>query len=535
MIKVIIADDEVKVCQLIFGLIDWKSMDMEVVGIANNGLETLELIRKLKPDIVITDIRMPGYDGLEVIKQGKQINKNIDFIIISGYGNFEYAQSAIKYGVSDYLLKPINKKELITTLNNIRKKHKQKTEHNTVQEQLRLSLQNNAEKLRSSFLNDLLEDVVNQINFNIDEVNKNYYFHFCPGIFEVLVVKLDYEHNESYGNIQILKQKISHILREKLISDCFDMEIYLKNSRVYCMLNYGEQNKKNIRKKLKCSLDEILVQKNLFCTKEVTIGRGEAVNDICQIKHSLKTAEWAIKQRLVEGTGKILEGFQPKVYSDLKVLFGDTIKKLETSLEILDKDGVVREIDFLRHQVLRKTNVFGQEVFNLVIDIFSLFLRSIRNFQFDVDKIEDSNSTFYLRADLCSSVWELFICLSESISKIIDVIIKEKIQADIKPILMAKEYIHQNYMHRITLKEVSEFVGFNESYFSALFKKESGKNFTEYLSEIRINKAKELLKETNLSTIDICQTVGYNDLKHFTKTFKRLTGLKPHEYRKLYA
>ena len=275
--------------------------------------------------------------------------------------------------------------------------------------------------------------------------------------------------------------------------------------------------------------------KNLFCTKEVTIGRGEAVNDICQIKHSLKTAEWAIKQRLVEGTGKILEGFQPKVYSDLKVLFGDTIKKLETSLEILDKDGVVREIDFLRHQVLRKTNVFGQEVFNLVIDIFSLFLRSIRNFQFDVDKIEDSNSTFYLRADLCSSVWELFICLSESISKIIDVIIKEKIQADIKPILMAKEYIHQNYMHRITLKEVSEFVGFNESYFSALFKKESGKNFTEYLSEIRINKAKELLKETNLSTIDICQTVGYNDLKHFTKTFKRLTGLKPHEYRKLYA
>ena len=99
MIKVVIADDEVKVCQLICGLIDWKSVDMEIVGVAHNGIEALELIKNLQPDLMITDIRMPGYDGLELINLGKQMKKDIDFIIISGYSHFEYAQSAIKYGV----------------------------------------------------------------------------------------------------------------------------------------------------------------------------------------------------------------------------------------------------------------------------------------------------------------------------------------------------------------------------------------------------------------------------------------------------
>lgn len=109
MLRVIIADDEYKICQLIEKLVDWKSLDMEVVDIVQNGVEALESINSLSPDIVITDIRMPGYDGLELIKLSRDTKKALKFIIISGYRHFEYAQSAIKYGVSDYLLKPIKR------------------------------------------------------------------------------------------------------------------------------------------------------------------------------------------------------------------------------------------------------------------------------------------------------------------------------------------------------------------------------------------------------------------------------------------
>ena len=107
MIKVLIADDELKICELIFRLIDWEAMGMSVIAVAHNGRETIEIIKNEMPDIVITDIRMPGYNGVDVIRIGKEYNSDIQFIIISGYSQFDYAQDAIHYGVSDYLLKPV--------------------------------------------------------------------------------------------------------------------------------------------------------------------------------------------------------------------------------------------------------------------------------------------------------------------------------------------------------------------------------------------------------------------------------------------
>ena len=109
MIKVLIADDEEKVCQLICNLVDWASFDMQIVGTAANGIEALEKVRSLGPDLMITDIRMPGCDGLELIARAKAENEALEFVIISGYRHFEYAQTAIKSGVGDYLLKPIKK------------------------------------------------------------------------------------------------------------------------------------------------------------------------------------------------------------------------------------------------------------------------------------------------------------------------------------------------------------------------------------------------------------------------------------------
>ena len=104
MLKVIIADDEIKVCNLIYQLVDWESMGLEVAAIINDGISAFDLIKEIEPDIVITDIRMPGYDGIELIRRTKEILPNVFFIIISGYNQFEYAQNAIRYGVENYLL-----------------------------------------------------------------------------------------------------------------------------------------------------------------------------------------------------------------------------------------------------------------------------------------------------------------------------------------------------------------------------------------------------------------------------------------------
>ena len=120
-LKVVIADDEERICQLIQALINWDSLEMEITGMAHNGIEAFDVVQKVCPDILITDIRMPGLSGLELIEKVKAACPEVEIIIISGYAHFEYAQQAIRFGVGHYLLKPINKAELTETLEKLKR------------------------------------------------------------------------------------------------------------------------------------------------------------------------------------------------------------------------------------------------------------------------------------------------------------------------------------------------------------------------------------------------------------------------------
>ncbi|HHW01235.1 MAG TPA: response regulator [Thermoanaerobacterales bacterium] len=537
MIKVIIADDEEKVCQLIYHLIDWKSVDMEIVGVAHNGIETLELIKTLRPDLVITDIRMPGYDGLELINLGKQVKEDMDFIIISGYSHFEYAQSAIKYGVSDYLLKPIKKNELLETLNKIRKKYMQRAERLSVEERMKIRLQSDIDKLRAGFfLEKLLQNDPNREKIDIERCNEDHHLNFSPGCFQIFIVKLDYEYeNLNESSIRILEDKVAQILRSSLKNECFDMEICFHGSRIYCVLNYEDSNRKTVRKQLKACMDELMVQKSIYDRIEFTIGLGSITDDIDQLKSSMKVAEMAVQQRLIEGTEKLIENVHQKSSTArMDIILSDLMKSLEASMEILDSGGAIEAIEAFKESLL-KENISGHEILRTVISAFNIYLMLLRKHQLNIENAEQLYEKFSLHADLCSSVTKLFDCLSKFMSESLDAAFEERKQAYIKPIRTAKQYIQQNYMKPITLKEVSSVVGFNDSYFSSLFKKETGKNFMEYLLEVRMNRAKELLKETNLSIAGICEKIGYSDLKHFTKSFKKYTGLNPNEFRKIYS
>ena len=158
MVKLVVADDEERVCRLIVALGNWEELGIKVVGTAANGIQALELIRKEKTDILITDIRMPGLNGLELIEKVREISPDIKIMIISGYANFEYAQNALKQGVSDYLLKPINKDALNESL--AKMVHQIETERRTdmafqdIQNERREELI----KLRNMLLHDLCHD-----------------------------------------------------------------------------------------------------------------------------------------------------------------------------------------------------------------------------------------------------------------------------------------------------------------------------------------------------------------------------------------
>ena len=156
MIKVVIADDEARICQLIKVLVDWDALGMEIAGIASNGIEALMMVRKERPDILITDIRMPGASGIDLIKQARSICPSICMIIISGYAHFEYAKTALAYGVKDYLLKPINQKELMASLQKVAAEIRLEQEQKEADASLAEERTNDRKRLRNVLIQDLL-------------------------------------------------------------------------------------------------------------------------------------------------------------------------------------------------------------------------------------------------------------------------------------------------------------------------------------------------------------------------------------------
>ena len=189
--KVLIADDEVKVCKLLVNLVDWASLGLEIVGIANDGHTACSMIETLKPDIVITDIRMPGFNGIELIDYIKKRFSQIHFIIISGYRQFEYASQAIKYGVEDYLLKPLKKTEIERVLKKIINDHEQVVKSSRAQEDMMRKMVQSIGLLQNHFLKLLTDrEAFETENLSLQKANEIYHLPFCREGFKVVLVEV---------------------------------------------------------------------------------------------------------------------------------------------------------------------------------------------------------------------------------------------------------------------------------------------------------------------------------------------------------
>ncbi len=514
MLRIVVADDEIKVCNLICALIEWETLGLELAGVAHNGLESLELIKTHKPDIVITDIRMPGIDGIELIKLAKEIKSDLRFIIISGYKQFEYAQSAIKFGVSDYLLKPLNKNELNETLKKIVHEHEKESSK---------ILSNDYNKLRLALYKDMLfEKSESEVIENIDS---------SACFFQCFAVKLDCDDSEYFFSvIKILSEKIIAIMRTYLQEECNDIEFALKESSIYCIMTYGDSKKDLIRKKIKQISDEFKMRKNIFEKIEFTIGLGEPSSKL--FNNSLSLIDELVCERLIAGNSKIIEKKSDSAeLSILDNIFSDFEISTEKNIELLNKEKISESVNDLKNTLKSLSPISGVQIFNSCIHAYESVCSRLKKYYPN----ENFDINISAQFKLASSIDNVFGIFIKNINEIIDKILQNKEQENIRPIRIAKQYINDNYMNQVNLEEIAGMTGFNSSYFSSLFKKETGENFLTYLTKVRIDKAKQLLKETNINISEICTKVGYTDLRHFTQAFKKYAGIKPNEYRKLYS
>lgn len=237
MFKVLVVDDEYYVTTLIRYLVDWEKFGMEVVGEAYDGLEALEKIQTLRPEIVVVDVCMPEIDGITLIQRMRQISSDIRFIVISGHKKFEYAKSVIQYNVEDYLLKPIDKEEFEAILKKLRDKLKEEWIIEQKQQTKDRQLRETTRQLREHFIKLLLERRIDWEEENLLSLQENYHVDLSNEIYKFVLIKLDVEIQEASRDfIEDSLKKIKGYLRESWQTLGFEMVFAREKSRIACLM-----------------------------------------------------------------------------------------------------------------------------------------------------------------------------------------------------------------------------------------------------------------------------------------------------------
>ena len=524
MLRVVLADDEIKVILLMQKLIDWQSLGYEVVGIANDGLRALELVKEKQPHLLITDIRMPGCDGIDLIRRAKELQPKLHSIVISGYRQFEYAQNALKYGVEDYLLKPLKQEELCGILLRLKDKLGEEAE-------LEFQLKKSGERCQEQLMAALENAVARHESFlNAEQAASEYGFHFAAGSYFAVLVKPDISNAEQYRDgYQMIMHHALEIVRREVHQLADEYAVSVQKEGVAAILflrNYQAVEVKQAFTKIR---KEIEKQRDLFWDIRSTICLGSRKNCLEQMDISMREAMWLCLDRLCRvQPWRDAEAESPALGERYQMDPAQK-KRFQEAAECLDEDRFQQELDDSYRCILPRKPLNGQMLedwFEQIVDAANYGMKQSGNVE---DRFSETMREKFWR---CTN--DIFRLLREGIRQQIQSLKEEKSRKETRPITEAKRYIQQHYQEALRLEDVSSAVGFNATYFSALFKKETGQNFMDYLTELRINKSKELLCADGLSIQDVAEMVGYRDLKYFSRLFKKTTGVSPSDYKKLY-
>lgn len=540
MLKVLIADDEQLICRMLTKMIDWEKEGLELLDCVYNGRDELDEIENKRPDIVITDICMPCMDGLQIVEKAKEKGIHIDFIIMSGYKNFEYAHTALNLGVKHYLLKPINKNELNEILRRIVAERKTICESEERIERLVEKANNGTKKIRKHFLNNvirnnrytrsLMEEGKENEELNEEPLN----CEFQQDSFIALFTKVDAE-NPNY-DMKSLLNEVNYLIEKNLQPYDWEYINSYVNSGVITIINYPKAEYIELEAVCEKLFSQCRLEMDKFSGFYVTLGVGEKKERISDVQDSIRESVEAIQCRLKKGVNRLIMHEELK-YREIKIadIFTEN-----------DRNNLAKTIESLDY------NAYNQYFMEMYTRIKEYPKYSPTVIFESIDQSKEQIIEIWNENDIDETICNEF---EKEIQYVMDFNIKEdmmiySVLEDIRiyftrvyqknqnkskmPIRIAKKYIQENFDSPITLEEVAEAISLSPAYLSTLFKKEIGIKFSDYLISCRMEKAKQLLKESGESMQIIAEQVGYSDAKYFSKTFLKTVGLKPSEYRKLY-
>lgn len=499
MYKVLIVDDKSLIRKGVISAIQWKELHCELAGEAENGEHALAIIKKVRPEIVITDIRMPDMDGLELLKNISQYDNEIVRIVISGYDDFQYAKKAIKYGSIDYIMKPVDPAELNESLKKaclVLDKNKALTFTN--------------EKL----LKDLFQKAIKEIDFNPGEYQKIFdQYRLDQSMFCVAVFK--------YG-------------KETLNLECSwpDYQInFLAFEEMKGMTTavFFTKTPRSPVSSFELEVEQIvsdLFQEELF--GRVVVGIGEIAGSLDQLSNTYRTACEAAFTSLLSKTQKITRYAWVSGRKPLLIAPEEFESELMINLTSGNPRNIKQILDGLFHKLLDHPDVTMESVRLLLRHLCYLLIKLDLDFKAEIDCfLEKLNYPGYMLK------YESLRGLAEVIENFYDLAVQNflaEVGGKASLINKVKQIVERNYSSQLGLKELADLLHVNPSYLTRIFKEQEGENIQAFLIRFRIEKAKKILEAGKIKIEKLAETVGYEDSTYFFKVFKKVTGMTPREY-----
>ena len=543
MYKLMLVEDEELIRKGIAKSIDWKKFGFEIVAEACNGSEALGKIELEKPDVVLTDIRMPVMDGLELAKRINEKYSDIKIIILSGFADFEIARSAIKFKVYDYLLKPTDKKVFIETFQRLKEQLDREAQELDSSLNMRKKLNEGLMKLREEFLLNLVKGEAAPSGI-LRERADFLELDLSGGNFTASVIYIHGDMKDiltEWGNEEsLLMFSYANIVQELLdVLNCG--VVVVKDVReIVVVFNFKENEPgidvmTHIIEQSISYIDNLIFKGNPL---SISAGIGLTYPDITQLNKSYTQAQRALERKFYANDKKVFiyeESDDTDIDFEKKWVksYPDEVNLIlsETMAGNAERVGeLIRQ--FFNRCIGEKLN--SKFIKNYCYVLFFLLKGNMAEFkdQLDVQAVlladyENEIKNIYSIQDLQKLVEDTFVGISRQISALRE----SKASYHRKVIDNVKEYIDRNYCGDLSLEQLSKQVFLSPVYLSFLFKSITGENYMDYLKRIRLEKAKALLKKVEYKVYEIGNMVGYNDYKYFSIQFKKMYGMTPTEYR----
>lgn len=543
MLKIFLAEDEVVVRETIKRMIPWEELGFELVGEAADGEMALPLLIRQQPDLLITDIKMPFMDGLTLARLAKKEIPGLKVVILSGYDDFNYAKQAIGIGVEDYLLKPITKNALIERLSEIRSRY----EHEKTQKEYYEKFQREMQAYEKNSSRDFFEALVGG-SMDMMEVYKRAEklgLDIVAEAYNVLIFTMNCDEDFSGQRDEYSSWEAESLeLLENFFAGHSSAMLFRSNIFSYGVLLKGQRE--TIEENTRACVDEIRkILSRQDGRREWFLAVGQSVERLSQIQKSYHTASRAFSQRYLY---------------DENILYYDEMETMEHpggQAETEDNAYLQKvDVNALNPAILQKflSNGLQEETENFVKDYFyaigqepmeSLVFRNyvILNVRFsvisfikglgcDTNEMESADTEEVL-AEGGKNMESAIAYAKKMISQAIEIRDQNSGNKNRSILKTAVDFIDSHYMdEEISLNTVANVANVSSNYFSALFSQNMGQTFIEYLTTLRMNKAKELLRCTGMRSSEIAGEIGYKDAHYFSYLFKKTQGMTPSDYRK---